>query len=840
MTEARDLHICGIVQGVGFRPFVYRQATAHGLTGWVLNASDGVHIHLEGEKRALDDFIHSLPTCAPSASKIISIEVKEGSVEGSGGFFIRESDKGGKASTFIAPDIATCPECLRELLDPANRRFHYPFINCTNCGPRFTIINALPYDRPHTSMADFTMCEACDTEYHDPANRRFHAQPDACFDCGPMLRLWRSGHTATRATNREESDALIEQAASMLAQGHILAIKSLGGYHLACDATNSAAVALLRTRKRRTQKPLALMVRTLADASTLCEVNATEEALLCGTVRPIVLLERKAKAKTGAAIAHSVAGTLHELGIMLPSTPVHHLLMALVKTPLVMTSGNMSEEPIISEETEAHELLAGVADAFLDNDREILSRYDDSVTRVVGERVYLIRRARGYAPEPLPFSQPLPLLSPLRSELTEQNAFAATPATPHIFATGPEQKNTFCLVRDGEAFISQHLGDLENASAFKSWLSTLGLYQRIFDLDYQLLACDTHPEYLSTKWARAQDEARIEVQHHHAHIASVLAEHRATDSTSADDHSLIDRVIGIAFDGTGYGDDATIWGGEVLIATLEDYERFAHLRPVLLPGGRAAIDHPDRMAWSYLRTFGLTEHKGAFELANRIGEDRILLLDQIIANHINTPETSSMGRLFDAVSALANICTESSYEGQAAVELEAALYDPATERPATDPEKDVAQARYHFAIKKASEQEKGAEQEKTPTQEKASEAAYVIDASSVFTALLDDHANHVPATLISLRFHEATVQLIAALCALARARYGLSTVALSGGVFMNRYLLTKVVPLLESEGFTVLLNRALPANDGCISYGQAAVAAARFTQLADRGILLGS
>jgi hydrogenase maturation protein HypF len=880
MTEAYELRVEGIVQGVGFRPFVYRQALRWGLAGWVLNTGDGVHVHIEGTLAALEGFVEELPRRAPTAAHITTLKVSADAVEGLHDFSIRVSDAEATTSTLISPDMATCPACLRELFDPEDRRFHYPFINCTNCGPRFTIIDALPYDRHHTSMAPFEMCEACDAEYHDPLDRRFHAQPDACFDCGPVLRLWRDGQEALRAEGQAESDMLIEQAASLIAQGGIVALKGLGGYHLACDATNEEAVARLRTRKHRRDKPFALMVRDLAQARSLCEVNAVEATLLDGIVRPIVLLERRAPCHeravdvggtgagatevggTGAGgdlstgstgstgdgflstygtgtIARSVAGNLHELGIMLPSTPLQHLLIAALTTPLVMTSGNLSEEPIIAQEAEAHRLLGGVADAFLDNDREIRSRYDDSVVRVIGRRIHLIRRARGFAPQPL-------RMPPLPQAFQKQHA-AAKPQ-PGILAVGPEQKSTFCLVRGTDAFVSQHLGDLESASAFEAWLATLNLYQRLFDLRYHLIACDTHPEYLSTKWARAQDEARIEVQHHHAHIASVLAEHRArrAGTDSADgvmDGKLIERVIGIAFDGTGFGQDGTLWGGEALIATLEDFERFAHLRPVPVPGGRAAIEHPDRMAWAYLHELGLTQHPGAALLTAQLGADRLLLLEQMMAANINSPKTSSIGRLFDAVSALLGICATGSYEGQAAVELEAALYDPRTAAPVLDANRAAAAERYRFAMTDNAAQEPNEADEDAGTDAAESRSgdertpALVFDPTPLLSALLDDYAARVATSLIALRFHEAIIRLIAELCERARRRWGLSTVALGGGVFMNRYLLTHTVPLLESEGFTVLLNRDLPANDGAISYGQAVVAAARLAYLTEEGIL---
>ncbi|MDR0347256.1 MAG: carbamoyltransferase HypF, partial [Coriobacteriales bacterium] len=753
MPASRDLHISGIVQGVGFRPFVYRLALSHGLNGWVLNAGDGVRIHIEGDTTALDTFVEDLPRQAPSAARIIALESHEGSFEGLAGFSIRESAAGGSLSTLVSPDIATCPDCLRELFDAGDRRFHYPFINCTNCGPRFTIIGALPYDRPATSMAPFTMCARCDAEYHDPFDRRFHAQPDACFACGPTLRLWRPGEvevgvgagalaggealasdevppvhkprtskdTGIRtASNREASDALITETAALLAEGAIVAIKGIGGYHLACDATNEATVALLRKRKRRPAKPFALMVQSLEEARRLCYLCDEEAALLSGTVRPIVLLMRRASATD---IAPSVAANLHELGIMLPSTPLQHLLMAAVAVPLVMTSGNISEEPIIAQEQEALDMLSGVADAFLDNDRAILSRYDDSVVRVVNGHAQMIRRARGYAPRPLRFAWPSATVAPSPTpSIPAPPTAPAPPPSPHrpnILAVGPEQKNTFCLVRGEEAFCSQHLGDLESASSFEAWLSTLALYRRLFGLDYQVLACDTHPEYLSTKWARAQGEARLEAQHHHAHIASVLAEHRSKGAlelapqtaqltpSPAGDMGLVERVIGIAFDGSGFGTDGSIWGGEALIASLEDFERFAHLRPVPLPGGRGAIDNPARMAWAYLRFLGLTEHRGAAPLAATLGTDRVLLLNQMMAARINTPTTSSIGRLFDAVSALAGIRATSSYEGQAAIELEAALYNAATGAPIVDPDPQAAAERYRFALGRVDTQDEG-------------------------------------------------------------------------------------------------------------------------------------
>lgn len=800
MVAATDIHITGIVQGVGFRPFVYRLATQWHLNGWVLNASDGVHIHVEGEQSELEGFLRSLPQMAPPAAKISSIQSQSSPVEGATAFEIRASRQQQKSRTQVSPDIATCTDCLRELFDPQDRRYLYPFINCTNCGPRFTIIEALPYDRPSTSMACFAMCPECAAEYHDPSDRRFHAQPDACFECGPQLSLWENG-SVTVAEDAEQTQSLIEHVAELLNRGMIVAIKGLGGYHLACSASDELAVERLRARKHRYGKAFALMVADLAAAEAICRVNTEEAALLTGTVRPIVLLERKPQqieptdAEASTAIAASVAGNLHELGIMLPYTPLQHLLLEATGYPLVMTSGNISEEPILAQENEAHELLANVADAFLDHNRAILSRYDDSVVRVVNGQTIMIRRARGYAPAPLM----LPRLSP--------------DPLPVLLATGPEQKSTFSLVNDDEAYVSQHIGDLESAETMAAWLTTLELYETLFDLDPQVVAADMHPEYLAAKWARAQELPIIEVQHHHAHIAAVLAEHKAQGHG---DEALLERVIGVAFDGTGYGEDHTIWGGEVLLATLQSFERFAHLAPVLMPGGQAAIEHPNRMAYSSLAHFGLLDHPGATDLKSELGDDRCLLLDQILKAELNSPKTSSMGRLFDTVSAILGITESIDYEGQAAIELEAALYDTFREEPVVDNEEESAAQRYQFRFL-------------------SNQQPAIIDPALLLQAILDDYAGEVPTAIISLRFHQAVVRCIVDICNMARERSGLATVALSGGVFMNRYLLSQVVPLLESEGFSVLQHLELPVNDGCISYGQASVAAAQIAQLQSEG-----
>ena len=571
------IHVTGIVQGVGMRPFVYREAMAHGICGWVLNAGDGVHIEAHAPGEALDEFVDALSEHAPAASRVERVEVVglapgDWDAANEQGFRIVASQDQTAHTTLISPDIATCDDCLRELFDPADRRFHYPFINCTNCGPRFTIVRSLPYDRAATSMDRFPMCPTCAAEYADPRDRRFHAQPDACFDCGPHI-TWReadrgvtpAGVDATPAvgSTREASDAIIERCVELLAGGGIVAIKGLGGFHLACDATNERAVCELRRRKRRSNKPLAVMVRGLADVERLCHIDGVERNLLAGSVRPIVLLRRRAAGNdaygspNALELAPSVAHDLPELGVMLPYTPLQHLLLAAAVAhgmhAIVMTSGNLSEEPIETDDALAweHLVAAGIADALLGNDRAILSRYDDSVVRVVDGDVMPVRRARGYAPQPLS----LP-------------AFNGT--TPCVLACGPQQKATIALTREGAngeaaCFVSQHIGDVENGATFDAWNAARSRLENLFDLAPAALACDMHPSYLSSQWAR--DRARehslplTEVQHHHAHIASVMAEAIAAGRLAPDA-----RVLGIAFDGTGAGTDGTIWGGEFLIA----------------------------------------------------------------------------------------------------------------------------------------------------------------------------------------------------------------------------------------------------------------------------------
>lgn len=813
------IHVTGIVQGVGMRPFVYREAMAHGICGWVLNAGDGVHIEAHALAGALDAFVAALSEHAPAAARVEHVEVVDLAANGwdaanEEGFRIVASQDQTAHTTLVSPDIATCDDCLRELFDPADRRYHYPFINCTNCGPRFTIIRSLPYDRAATSMDRFPMCPECAAEYANPLDRRFHAQPDACFNCGPHI-MWREASVGDEpgeaaaplavGTTRETSDAIIDRCVELLALGGIVAIKGLGGFHLSCDASNEQAVAELRRRKRRSNKPLAVMVRSLADAERLCHISDVERGLLAGSIRPIVLLRRRAVCESGdspdaLALAPSVARDLPELGVMLPYTPLQHLLLAAAEArgmhALVMTSGNLSEEPIETDDDLAweHLVAAGIADALLGNDRAILSRYDDSVVRVVDGAVMPVRRARGYAPQPLP----LPALDG---------------APSCVLACGPQQKATIALTREGTngeatCFVSQHIGDVENGGTFDAWNAARTRLEDLFDLAPAALACDVHPSYLSSQWAREQARKcnlpLVEVQHHHAHIASVMAEAIAAGQLTTDA-----RVLGIAFDGTGAGTDGTIWGGEFLVAGLADFERAAHLRTWVLPGGAASVRDARRNAFALLSELGLLEHPGAAGLLDTLDEQTRSITATMIERNINSPRTSSMGRLFDAAAAVLGICGQATYEGEPAIELEAAAWRALGSKP-------VRLDGNHTGVFTSADD------------------SPILDPQPLIETLLNGIEAGAPADRLALGFHiavtHATTHIAREIC----AREGLDTVALSGGVFMNRLLLQLLTHELKNAGFTVLVPHAVPVNDGCIAYGQAAVARARLAQIASQ------
>ncbi len=741
-TVRTAVRVEGVVQGVGFRPFVYALATGLGLTGLVGNDLDGVFAEVEGPAAAVSEFLRRLERDAPPLARIERVSTRDLPPAETAGFVIAASEaQTGLRRTLVSADTATCADCLRELSDPADRRHKYPFINCTNCGPRFTIVRDVPYDRPLTTMAPFTMCERCAAEYHDPADRRFHAQPACCPACGPRLAL-----------DGDSQDPL-PAAAELLRRGRILAVKGLGGYHLAADAACEQAVAALRQRKHREDKPFAVMAANLTAAAELAEVDAAAAALLTSPARPIVLLPRQ----PGTAVARATAPGNRQLGVMLPYTPLHHLLLEAMARPIVLTSGNVSDEPIAYRDDEARETLTGIADAFVTHDRAIHVRTDDSVARAFRGRPMLLRRSRGYVPEPL----------------TLRTGFPRP-----VLACGAELKNTFCLARGRHAFVSHHIGDLENAETLRSFTEGIEHFRRLFDIDPQVVAHDLHPEYLSTKYALELDGVELHgVQHHHAHIASCLA-----------DNGEEGPVIGVAFDGTGYGTDGTIWGGEFLAAGLATFERGGHLAPVPMPGGAAAIRQPWRMAAAYVEDPDVA----------RRHPDRWPAVVAMAAKGINSPLTSSAGRLFDAAAAILGVRDTINYEGQAAIELE-----------------------------QLAETLTPAEAEAYPARLETGEGPFTIRGSDLLHAVIEDRTGGVPAPVIAARFHHGVAALIEAGCALMRERYDLGTVALSGGVFQNLLLLNATVARLEARGFRILTHSRVPCNDGGISLGQAVVAASR-------------
>jgi len=761
LPAARHIELTGVVQGVGFRPFVYNLALAKGLRGWVRNTSSGVEIEVEGSSLALDQFVSDLTSKAPPLARIETVTVQEMAPNGHEGFVILHSQAKAGAYQLVSPDIATCEDCLRELLDPHDRRYHYPFTNCTNCGPRFTIIKDIPYDRPKTTMAKFPMCEDCQAEYDDPTDRRFHAQPNACPVCGPHLELI---HTARPHEPLHGDEAVISRSSALLQEGAIVAVKGLGGFQLACDATNAAAVTQLRQRKARPHKPFALMMADLAQVHRHCWVTPSEEALLTSPASPIVLLRRR----DDSAIVEEVAPHNRYLGVMLPYTPLHHLLLRTVRRPLVMTSGNLTEEPIAKDNDEALRRLSPLADAFLWHNRDIHSRYDDSVWFVPADgEPQPIRRARGYAPFPVRLSFPL----------------------AQILACGAELKNTFCLTRDQYAFVSQHIGDMENLETLSHFESTIALYQHLFRAKPTALACDLHPDYMATAYARQRSESSglplLQVQHHHAHIAGCMADNDWSPEAGP--------VIGVALDGTGLGTDGHIWGGEWLIADYRSFRRYARLQYLPLPGGDAATRKPQRIAVAYLHHC-LGEIPGLASLETMAPQD-LTILKQMVDNGINTPLTSSCGRLFDAVSAMLGVCLETSYEAQAAIELEMMAGDlqPGATRV------------YPFDVQPR-------------------EDTKVVLLEPLLHAIAKEAQAGRLVSEISAQFHHTLSAMVTQLCLRARKESGLNTVALSGGCFQNRQLLHLTAHALRVEGFQALLHKQVPCNDGGISLGQAVIA----------------
>jgi hydrogenase maturation protein HypF len=775
----RSALVRGVVQGVGFRPFVYRLALEEGLTGFVGNDTDGVTLEIEGPDERVVAFLSRLRSEQPPLARIDSVTVRELAATGEAEFRIVASEVVGRVSTGIPADAATCPDCLSELLSPLDRRYRYPFLNCTNCGPRFTITRSIPYDRPQTSMAKFPMCPACQSEYDDPLNRRFHAQPNACWDCGPRVWLVSADgnmlpgvsltSVVANCANSASSDP-VDQTINLLLSGNIVAIKGIGGFHLSVDATSQAAVMRLRERKRRYGKPLAVMVRDLEAARAICALTAEEESLLSTPARPIVLAQRR----EGCAIADAVAPGIPWLGIFLPYAPLQHLLFADSRVrALVMTSANLSEEPIAIDNDEALARLGAIADAFLMHDREILQRCDDSVAAVVDGAPQLLRRARGFVP--------LGVLLPFDS--------------PPLLAVGGHLKNVFALARGRFVYQSQHLGDLENLTGLEFFRESLDHLMRTFEIEPQAVVHDLHPGYLSTTWAREWAQERglplIAVQHHHAHIAGCMAE-----------HGLTGEVIGLALDGTGYGTDGTIWGGEVLIAKLGSFERFAHLDYVLMPGGEAAIKEPWRMALSALHAAGFDVESEQMLALLGADQSEARVLKRMIERQINSPMTSSLGRLFDAVASVVRGRRVMDYEAQSAIELEGIAVD--------EPDR-FEQGEYVPELHEA---------------DKKSGSVAVIRTGKMWNAVLADIWRGVPASRISARFHAGIAEGFINAAANARIETSINAVALSGGCMHNRRLARLLRSGLEEEGFEVYQHRNVSPGDGGLSYGQAAVAAA--------------
>ncbi|HAF60818.1 MAG TPA: carbamoyltransferase HypF [Anaerolineaceae bacterium] len=763
MSAARRIEVKGIVQGVGFRPFIYNLAHQHQLHGWVKNTSNGVIIEVEGDAEHLDPFIDQIRTLAPPLSHIDSIQYEDINPNGHTDFHILESESIPGAFVPISPDVSICDDCRQELFDPANPRYRYPFINCTNCGPRFSIIQDIPYDRPATTMASFRMCSFCQGEYDDPGNRRFHAQPVACPECGPHIWLEINGK---RSAEREEA---LQMARALLKKGNILAIKGLGGFHLACDARNNKAVQTLRERKKRTDKPFAVMTFDPQSAQHYTQLEPAELDLLTSKERPIVLAKKKAT----DGLSPLVAPGNDRLGIMLPYTPLHLLLLEPQEgfpDIFVMTSANISEEPIAYTNDDATSKLENIADGFLMHDRAIHMRIDDSVVASFRDGPYFSRRARGFAPQPIPLPHSAPML----------------------LAAGAELKNTFCLSNERYAFLSHHIGDLENAETLRSYQEAVGHYEHIFRIQPTAIACDLHPDYLATHYAteRAcrEELPLIPVQHHHAHLAACLADNQWDKD---------EPVIGVILDGTGLGSDGTIWGGEFLVGNYNGFERKYHLASVPQPGGDAATLNPARMALAHLWSAGIAWEDSLPPVQHLTKEERSILERQL-ERSINTPPTSSMGRFFDAASALIGVRQKVTYEAQAAIELEALCMEE-------------VQDAYPFAIE-----------------------GDQLNCAPLWQALIQDLHNKTAPAILATRFHNSVIQMILETASNIRQQTGCTTIVLSGGVWQNMFLLTHCVPLLEEAGFHVLWHWRVPTNDGGIALGQIMVAM-RSLELENRG-----
>ena len=749
---AKRLKINGVVQGVGFRPFIFQLSEQYGLKGEVANTSSGVSIHIEGLAAQVASFEADLSAKSPPLAYIVEIAGQAATVKNYTGFTIAKSKGEAKTTTLISPDVSVCGDCLAELLDPDDRRYHYPFINCTNCGPRYTIIDDIPYDRPKTSMRQFKMCAACQSEYDHPNNRRFHAQPNACADCGPHVVLY------DNRRNRISQKDPIGKATELLKQGYILAIKGLGGYHLAVDAENSEAVRRLRGRKLREEKPFAVMSFDLESIRRYAVVGPEEQKLLTSIQRPIVLLRKRYPNR----LAEEVSPRNQYFGVMLPYTPLHYLLLLHGFGALVMTSGNVSEEPIAIDNDDAFKRLADIADYFLIHNRDIYLRSDDSIVRHSAGARRFIRRSRGFVPIPLFLKKKV----------------------PSILACGAELKNTVCLTKADKAFLSQHIGDLENMATYDFLKLTVAHLTRILDIHPEIIAFDMHPDYLSTRYAREQqDIEKIPVQHHHAHIVSCMVEHK-----------LEGPVIGLSFDGTGFGTDGTVWGGEILIAEENDFERAAHLAYVPMPGSTAAIKEPWRMAISYLQhAYGEEFRNLDLPVLHGRDSETFTVISEMISKGVNSPLTSSLGRLFDGVAAICGIRSQVNFEGQAAMELEMLAAD-------------TAESTYDY--------------------EWLSDDTYKILPAPIILGVVKDLQDGKSVADVSAKFHWTLICLFADLCTVIRKERDLNRVVLSGGVFQNSILLSGLINALEERNFVVFSHQQVPTNDGGIALGQAVVAAA--------------
>jgi len=749
MIKRMRIHFQGTVQGVGFRPHIYRLAKAFELAGWVSNDATGVTVEIQGEPEKIEQFLKAAVEQAPVLARIRSFSESEIPPEEKMDFSIRESGKNDAVSTQVSADAATCADCLKEMFDERDRRHRYPFINCTNCGPRFTIIERIPYDRPFTTMKTFKMCPDCQREYDDPANRRFHAQPNACPVCGPKLSL----------TDRESKPIPgdpVSEVIKFLRAGKIIAIKSLGGYQLACDALNQSAVSLLRSRKIREDKPFAVMAPDIETVKKYAQVSDAEREIISSPERPIVLLRKKEDAQIAAGIAPGQKN----LGLILPYTPVHHLLMAESKMLLVMTSGNLSDEPIAFQDQEATDRLKNIADYFLTNNRPIHIRCDDSVARVFEEKIYPLRRARGYVPRPLELQFP------------EKRA---------LLATGAHLKNTFALAQAGQVIVSHHIGDLDNLETLNAFEQGIEHYKNIFEIVPEMVVHDLHPDYLSTIYAQKLGIPKLAVQHHHAHAASVMAE-----------HNLAGPVIGVSLDGTGYGSDGAVWGGEFMVADYSGFERKAHLEYLPMPGGEKAIKEPWRMALSWLdKFFGQDFWKLGLPFLKNLDRQQCETLITAAKKGINAPATSSMGRLFDAMSSLIDLRQSANYEGQPAIELEMIADESES-------------AHYSFNYRQV-------------------DAKIIIEPEPLIQEAVSDLKKRESPGKISARFHNGVAKMVEEICGSVKNETGIKDVVLGGGVFQNFWILSRSRQLLEEKGFKVYVHGQVPANDGGISLGQAAI-----------------